>query len=474
MKRYNVDLCIIGAGAAGLSVAAGAAQLGLSVVLFEAGEMGGDCLNYGCVPSKALIAAADLAHKVHRGAAMGVDTAGLAVDWARVRAHVKGAIAAIEPNDSQERFEKLGVTVLRERARFADARTVVSESATVRARRFVIATGSRPTAPPIPGLDQVGAHTNETIFDIEALPSRLIVLGGGAIGVELGQAFRRLGAEVTIVEAASVLGGADREAAELVVAQLRKEGVEVLEGCRATMASRSGAISLATEERDGATRTLEGSHLLVATGRAPALEGLGLEDAGVKYSKAGVEVSPTLRTSNPRVWAIGDAAGRGFHTHLAGWHASVFVRNVLFKARTRADSAAIPSIVFSDPELAQIGLTEAEARERRGGEARAVRWDFHDNDRAHTAAETDGFCKVIVGKSGRVLGATLVGAGAGELLAPVALAMAEKLPVRALASLVLPYPVRGEVVKRAASAYYTPYLFSPQTRVLVRVLKSIP
>ncbi len=468
------DLCIVGAGAAGLSVAAGAAQLGLSVVLFEAGEMGGDCLNYGCVPSKALIAAANLAHKARHGAAMGVDTTGVAVDWRRVQAHVKGAIAAIEPNDSQARFEGLGVTVIREHARFADAQTIVSESATVRARRFVIATGSRPVLPPISGLEHVGAHTNETIFDIEALPSRLIVLGAGAIGVELGQAFRRLGAEVTIVEAATALGGADREAAELVVAQLRKEGVELLEGWRATTAARGDSVGLTIEDRGGSMRKLEGSHLLVATGRAPALDGLGLDEAGINYAKAGVEVSPTLRTSNPRVWVLGDAAGRGFYTHLAGWHASVFVRNVLFKARTRADGAVIPCIVFSDPELAQIGLTEAEARERQGDKVSVARWSFHDNDRAQTGAETEGFCKLVIGKGGRILGATIVGADAGELIAPIALAMSNKLGVRALTDPVLPYPTRSEIVKRAAGAHFTPRLFSPTTRFAVKVLQNIP
>lgn len=474
MRTFNVDLCIIGAGAAGLSVAAGAAQLGLSVVLFEAGEMGGDCLNYGCVPSKALIAAANLAHRARNGAAMGLDTSGVAVDWPRVQAHVRAAIAAIEPNDSQARFEGLGVTVIREHARFADRRTVISESAQVRARRFVIATGSRPVLPPIPGLDQVGALTNETIFDIRALPSKLIILGGGAIGMELGQAFRRLGADVVIVEAMTALGGGDREAAALVTATLRGEGVDLLEGWRATKASRGEGVELALEGAGGATRTLSGSHLLVATGRAPALDGLGLEAAGVKSSRTGIDTSPTLRTTNPRIWALGDAAGRGFFTHLAGWHASVFVRNVLFKARTRADAPAIPSVVFTDPELAQIGLTEAEARERHGDKVRTARWGFDDNDRAHTGGETAGFCKLALTQNGRILGATIVGADAGELIAPVAMAMAEKLPARALASLIAPYPTRGEIVKRAASAFYTPHLFSPGTRALVNALKRIP
>ena len=475
MRELRSDLCIIGAGAAGLSVAAGAAQLGLSVVLFEAGEMGGDCLNYGCVPSKALIAAANLVHKARNGAAMGLDTTGVAVDWTRVKAHVKRAIAAIAPNDSQERFEKLGVTVIREHARFADAQTVVSQSTRVRARRFVIATGSRPVLPSIPGLDHVRALTNETVFDLEALPSKLIILGGGAIGVELGQAFRRFGSDVIIVEAARALAASDGEARELVLSRLSADGVELLEGWKATGASRTQAGVQLRLEKNGATERLEGSHLLVAAGRAPALNGLGLEEAGVRFSAREVETSPTLRSvSNPRVWALGDAAGRGLFTHLAGWHASVFVRNVLFKARTRADSIAIPSVVFSDPELAQIGLTEAEARERHGNKVKTARWSFHENDRAQTAEETGGFCKLVIGKGGQILGATIVGADAGELLAPIALAMAEKRSVRSLAAPVLPYPTRAEIVKRAAGAYFTPALFSPTTRFVVKLLQNIP
>lgn len=476
MKELKPDLCIIGAGAAGLSVAAGAAQLGLSVVLFEAGEMGGDCLNYGCVPSKALIAAAALVHNARNGAAMGLDTTGVAVDWPRVRAHVKRAIAAIAPHDSQARFEGLGVTVLRERAAFADDRSVVSETARVRAQRFVVATGSRPVVPPISGLDAARVLTNETVFDLDALPQKLIILGAGAIGVELSQAFRRLGAEVVIVEAAQALAKADDDARALVLARLRAEGVELLEGWRAVDAECSpNGVSLQIEDGSGAKRMLAGSHILVATGRAPALAELALDKAGVKFGKGGVEISPTLRSvSNKRVWALGDAAGRGLFTHLAGWHASVFVRNVLFKARTRADVVAIPSVVFSDPELAQIGLTESEARTRHGDTVKVARWNFHDNDRAQTGADTEGFCKLVLGKRGRILGATIVGADAGELLAPIALAMAEKRTVRSLTGPVLPYPTRSEIVKRAAGAYFTPSLFSPATRTLVRLLKRIP
>ncbi len=471
MRNYNADLCIIGAGSAGLSLAAGAAQLGLSVVLFEAHKMGGDCLNYGCVPSKALIAAGKRAHAMREAQHFGIARVEPQVDLTQVRAHVKGVIAAIEPNDSQERFEKLGVTVIRERARFADPSTVVSENARVHAKRIVIATGSRAIIPPIAGLDGVNALTNETIFDVDTLPSHLAIIGAGPIGLELGQAFRRLGSRVTLIDAGQAIARADREAAEVLLAQLRREGVDLIE---------TAAISKVEHAADGALLALNGrdiaaSHLMVAAGRAPVLEGLNLEAANVTHNKTGVVTSSTLRSvSNPRVWALGDAAGRGLFTHLAGWHASVWVRNVLFKARTAADSVAIPSVIYADPELAQIGLTEAEARERFGDSVKTARWGFHDNDRALAQRETEGFCKLVIGKGGKILGATIVGAEAGELLGPIALAMASKLGVRALTGPVLPYPTRSEIWKRAAGAYFTPTLFSPGTRALVGLLKQIP
>ncbi|MEQ1619073.1 MAG: FAD-dependent oxidoreductase [Terricaulis sp.] len=496
-QTLKPDLCIIGAGSAGLSLAAGAAQLGLSVVLFEAGEMGGDCLNYGCVPSKALIAAAARAQAMREANRFGIAACEPVPDWAQVKAHVQRVIAAIAPNDSQERFEALGVVVIRERARFADAAIVESDSARVRAKRTIIATGSRAAIPPIPGLEQVGPLTNETIFDIHELPRHLIVLGAGAIGVELGQAFRRLGSQVTIVEAATALAGADREAAEIMLARLRAEGVEVLEGWRAQSASSHAdgialeileppATALASEAAErvvssvaggdagGPRKTLTGSHLLVAAGRKPNFDGLNLETAGIAFDKRAIATSPTLRsTTNPNVWALGDAAGGGF-THSAGWHASVFVRNVLFKARTRADALPMPAVTYSDPELAQIGLTEDLARQQFGDRVKVMRVDFHDNDRAQAQRDTEGFCKLVIGKGGRLLGATIVGAEAGELIAPIALAMASKLGVRALTSPILPYPTRAEIIKRAAGAYFAPTLFSKGTRALVGMLKRLP
>jgi pyruvate/2-oxoglutarate dehydrogenase complex dihydrolipoamide dehydrogenase (E3) component len=440
----KADLVVIGAGSGGLSVASGAAQLGLKVVLFERGEMGGDCLNTGCVPSKALLAAARAAQGMRDAGRFGIAPEAPRVDWAGVRRHIRGVIETIAPIDSQERFEGFGVDVVREHARFLDARTVESASLRVRARRIVIATGGKAVAPPIPGLSDVSYLTNETIFDVPELPSHLIVLGAGAIGVELGQAFRRLGAQVTLVEAADPLGRMDAEAAEVVVDRLRAEGVRVLARSKVTRALATPT-GVRLELEGGST--VEGSHLLVALGRKAVTDGLDLEKAGIASTNAGVTTDAWLRTTNPRVYAVGDVAGKEQLTHAAGWHASAFVRTVLFRARTRADSTPLASVVYSDPECAQIGLTPAQAEAAFGAKAKTVHWSFTENDRAQTERATEGFAKLVIGPGGKLLGASIVGEGAGEAIQLVALAMANKLGVRALTTYVAPYPTRGEIVK---------------------------
>jgi pyruvate/2-oxoglutarate dehydrogenase complex dihydrolipoamide dehydrogenase (E3) component len=475
MKAISADIAVIGAGSGGLSVAAGAAQLGLRVVLFERGEMGGDCLNHGCVPSKALIAAGKAAQAFRTAERFGVASAEPQIDWAAVKAHVAGVIATIAPIDSQERFEGLGVTVVRESARFADPRTVISDSMRVRADRIVIATGARAFVPDIPGLADTPFLTNETIFSAPAFPRRLIILGAGPIGIELGQAFRRLGAEVTILEAARALGLFDADAATLAVEALRREGVIVREGAKAVAVSRSGDGVRVDVEETGGRSTVEGSHLLVAIGRRAVIDGLDLDRGGVRATAKGVETDAFLRSvSNPRVYAVGDVAGREQLTHAAGWHASAFVRTALFKARTRADAAPMPAAVYCDPEIAQIGLNEADARARHGHKVRVVSWPFHDNDRAQAERAADGFARLVVGPRGRILGATVVGDGAADIIQIAGVAMANGLGLRALTNIVAPYPTRGEIVKRAAGAYYTPLLFSAGTRRLVNVLKRLP
>jgi pyruvate/2-oxoglutarate dehydrogenase complex dihydrolipoamide dehydrogenase (E3) component len=465
-----VDICVIGAGSAGLSVAAGASQLGAETVLIEAHKMGGDCLNYGCVPSKALLAAAHGAAAGRAAARLGIEFGSPAVDHRRVHDHVHDVIAAIAPHDSIERFEGLGVRVIPARARFLSPTEVEAGDARIRARRFVIATGSTPLIPPIPGLDKVPHFTNETIFDNSERLDHLLVLGGGPIGCELAQAHRRLGSRVSIIEMATILPKDDPELVEILRNRLRAEGIALHERTKVIGAgSGDGGIALLTET-DGRRERVTGSHLLIAAGRRPNLAGLELDAAGIKYGPQGIEVDRRLRTSNRRVFAIGDAAGGPQFTHIAGYHAGIVIRNALFRLPAKADYRAMPWVTYTDPELAQVGLTEAQAMAAGNG-VKVLRWQLSQNDRAQTERATEGMVKAVVTRRGRILGASIVASHAGELIQPWVLAIGSGLRISALANMIAPYPTLGEASKRAAGSFYTPSLFSDRTRRIVRFLR---
>lgn len=467
-RRIETDICVIGAGSAGLSVAAGASQMGARTVLVERAKMGGDCLNYGCVPSKALLAAGRRARIASHSAEFGID-GHATVDFARVQAHVAGVIAAIAPHDSVERFEGLGVTVLQAEARFTGPRELVAGDTVVRAKRFVIATGSRAAIPPVPGLEGVPYLTNETIFGMPEKPAHLLILGGGPIGLEMAQAHRNLGCEVTVIEMASIAGKDDPELVELLRRRLCADGIRLLERTRALgVAAKEGGVCVMVE-KDGIAEEVSGSHLLVATGRAPSVEGLGLEAAGVRYGKKGIEVDARLRTSNRHIFAIGDVAGPYQFTHMAGYHAGIVIRNALFRLPAKVDYSAVPWVTYTDPELAQVGMSEEAARQQHG-DIRILRWGFHENDRAQAERETEGYAKIVTLPNGRILGAAILGPQAGELIALWALAVSSKMKIGAIASLILPYPTLGEVGKRAAGSFYTPKLFGERTRKIVRFL----
>jgi pyruvate/2-oxoglutarate dehydrogenase complex dihydrolipoamide dehydrogenase (E3) component len=461
------DVCIVGGGSAGLLAAAGAAQLGLEVVLIERGVMGGDCLNFGCVPSKALIAAAKTAHAQRSGAVFGIVPGEPRIDYVRVMDHVQSVIASIAPNDSVERFEGLGVRVLKAEARFVGRDELQAGPHRIRSRRIVLATGSRPAVPPIPGLAEAAYLTNETIFANRTLPSHLVVIGGGPIGLEMAQAHRRLGAKVTVLEAASFLAKDDPELSAIVVRRLEDEGVEM------RVLAKIARVDGTTVILDDGQR-IAGSHLLVATGRAANVEALDLEKAGVEYSRHGIGVNAAMRTSNRNVWAIGDCNGLYAFTHMAGHEASLFIRGALFRVPARLDPAIVPWTTFTDPELAQVGLSEQAGRARYGQAVKVLRWPFADNDRARTERATDGLVKAIVGPRGRILGAAIVGPHAGELIQPWCLAISRRLKISALASFVPPYPTLGEASKRAAGSYFTAALFGTRTRILVRLLARLP
>lgn len=466
----QTDICVIGAGSGGLSVAAGAVQMGASVVLVEKSEMGGDCLNSGCVPSKAILAAAEKAQSMREAGSFGVQPVSPAVDWAGVHNHIHEVIAAIAPNDSVERFEGLGVKVIQAASEFVDEHTLKAGESLIRAKYFVVATGSSPFVPPIEGLDGIDYFTNENIFDNREAIDHLIVIGGGPIGMELAQAHRRLGAEVTVMEMARLLIKDDPDLTGIVVEQMRREGVNFYEGGRDLRLEKgeNGTVS-ARCVTDAGEVCATGSHLLIATGRRANVNGLNLEAAHVAYSPRGIEVDARLRSSNRRIFAIGDVAGPYQFTHMASYQAGIIIRNMLFKLPARVDYSAVPWVTYTDPELAHVGMSEADAKAA-GRDVRVLKWSFEENDRAQADRRTEGLIKVVTEKRGRILGASIVGLHAGELIQPWILAISQKMKIGAMASMIAPYPTLAEVNKRIAGSFYTDKLFSDGTRKLVRFL----
>ncbi len=468
-KTLTPDICVIGAGSGGLSVAAAAAAFGVSVVLIEKGKMGGDCLNTGCVPSKALLAAAKRAHVYETSQAFGIHTRAPDIDFAKVNAHVHEVIASIAPHDSVERFTGLGVTVIQEAARFEDAQTVIAGEHHIKARRFVVATGSSAGVPPIKGLDSVPFLTNETLFGLTACPEHLIVIGGGPIGMEMAQAHRRLGASVTVLEAFTALGKDDAELTAVVLDQLQSDGITIHEGISIdNISGTKGDIQVAFTA-DGTRHEVNGSHLLVAAGRIPNVEALDLEAAQIKYERSGIVVNDRLRTTNAKVYAIGDVIGGLQFTHVAGYHAGIVIRNILFRMRAKVNNDIIPWVTYTDPELAHVGLDQERAR-RRFGAVDVLRWRYADNDRARAERHTQGLIKLITTGRGRIVGASIVGANAGELIAPLGLAVANGMKVGALANMVIAYPTLSEVVRRAAITHYDDKLNNPLVRKTINFL----
>ena len=465
------DLIVIGAGAAGLSVAAGAAQLGASVALIERGVMGGDCLNTGCVPSKALLAASHAARAITDAARFGVIAHPPAIDWDRVRAHVQGVIAEIAPVDSEPRFRGLGVTVLRGEARFIDPATISVDGRTLTARRFIVAAGSRASVPPIPGLDRVEYWTNDSLFDLAEKPDHLLILGGGPIGLEMADAFSGLGCRVTVVEAVRIAAKDDPELVAGLRQTLTDRGVTFREGVKVTGVAPGPVLLL----EDGGR--VEGSHLLVAVGRSPNLAALNLTTGNIQAGPAGIATDLGLRSvTNKRVFAVGDIAdpagiGPRAFTHVGSYHAGIVIRRVLFRLPARIDYAALPRVTYTDPELAQTGLTEAEALAA-GLPFNILRWPLADNDRAIAERDKAGLVKLIVSRN-HVVGAGILAPHAGEMISQWTLAIAQRTKLSALAGLIVPYPTRAEAAKRAVGSFFAPKLFSARTKSLVRLLSKL-
>lgn len=465
------DICVIGGGSGGLTVAAASAAFGVSVVLIEGGKMGGDCLNYGCVPSKAMIAAGKTAHTMRHAEKFGIKNVEPDVNFRKVHDHVHSVIAAIAPNDSVERFTALGVRVIEAHGKFKDKNTVIAGDYEIKARRFVVATGSSAFVPPIEGLDGVDYLTNENLFDETRKPSHLIVIGGGPIGMEMAQAHRRLGSKVTVIEGFKALGKDDPELAEVVLKNIRADGVEILEGAKVVGVAKKTKTSIGvTLETDDGRREITSSHILVATGRAANVDGLELEKAGIKYSKKGIEVGKDLRTSNKRVYAIGDVSGGLQFTHVAGYHAGLVIQSILFRIAGKENRDIIPWATYTDPELAHVGLDENAARDR-VKKINVLRWPYAENDRAQAERKTEGLVKIITDKKGKILGASIAGANAGEMINVFALAISQKMKVQDLRGYIAPYPTMTEIGKRAATSFSAPATRNPWVRRVIKFLR---
>ncbi len=471
-ETLKPDICVIGAGSGGLSVAAAAAAFGVSVVLLEKGKMGGDCLNYGCVPSKAIIASAKHAHNMREAPLFGVSGGEPQVDFQKVHDHVHKVIETIAPMDSVERFEALGVTVIKEAGRFTDKKTVVAGETTIKARRFVVATGSAAFVPPIDGIEDVDYLTNESLFEQTSAPGHLIVVGGGPIGMEMAQAHRRLGAEVTVIEGFKALGKDDPELTSIVLEKIREEGVVIKEDTKVTsLEKRKGGGVLVHIENTAGSAIVEGDSLLIATGRAATVEGLDLEKAGIEYTRKGIKVSEKLRTTNSRVYAIGDVAGGLQFTHVAGYQAGLVIRALLFRLPAKQNTHIIPWSTYTQPEIAHVGHTEESARKALR-DITILRWPYAENDRAQAEGKTTGLIKIVTRKNGKIEGVSIAGEMAGEMMNIWALAISQGLKVRDIAGYVSPYPTMSEIGKRAATSFYAPSTKKPFVRGIVRFLRN--
>jgi pyruvate/2-oxoglutarate dehydrogenase complex dihydrolipoamide dehydrogenase (E3) component len=475
MADYDYDIGILGGGAAGLTVAAGASQFGAKTLLIEkAKSLGGDCLHYGCVPSKTLIRTAGVWAQARRSVEFGLPELSLpAVDLGAVMARVGSVIATIQKHDSEERFCGLGAEIQFGAGVFIDDHTVEFNGKRVSAKNWVLATGSRPAVPPVEGIETVPYWTNETVFTQQVLPGRLLVLGGGAIGIEMAQAFQRLGSKVTVVEFFDqILGPEDEDVAAILQERLLAEGLTILTGTKATRAESNGAtVRLIVEPARGGGKpqTLEADALLVATGRLPNVNRLQLENAGVEYTPKGVTTDLRMRTNQKHIYACGDVNGLLQFTHVAGYEGGIALSNSVLHLPRKADYEKVPWCTYTDPEVASVGLNEKRAREAEV-EYRVLEEKFVDNDRALAEAEPLGKIKVLITPKGKILGCQIIGAHAGELIHEWIAAVNGGLKLSTLAGAIHVYPTLSEISKRAAGNYFSEKLFSDRTKSVLRFL----
>ncbi len=459
------DLVIIGGGAGGLIVASVAAQLGLKVTLIEKEDkLGGDCLHYGCVPSKTLIKSARVAALMRRADEFGLGTVDVRVDLAKVNEHVQSVIEHIQHHDDPERFRGYGCEVIFGHARFVDAYSVEVNDQVIKGKRFVLATGSKAFIPPIRGLEETGYLTNIDLFSLPDLPQRLVVLGGGAIGLEMGQAFARLGSKVTILQRGErILPQEDPELSDALHKALVAEGIIIH---TSTDAKRIYKSNEATTIECNSGLKLEADKILMATGRQANTDNLGLDAAGVEYSRRGITVDRRMRTSQKHIYACGDVCGPYLFTHMAEYQAGIVISNAIFRFPKKTHYRVIPWVTYTEPELARVGLTEQQAREQ-GIKPTVLRFEFKDNDRALTDVETEGLYKLVTHK-GKILGASILGPHAGELIHEIVLAMQAGIKIGDISAAIHAYPTLAQIHRRAVNSGYAPKLFSAGTRRFVK------
>ncbi|XPV77347.1 MAG: dihydrolipoyl dehydrogenase family protein [Desulfovibrio sp.] len=476
MSKYDYDLGIIGGGAAGLTVASGASQLGAKVILIEKEKLlGGDCLHYGCVPSKALIASAKARYSAMHQSDFGLPDLDLPpVDFSRVTGRIQAIQSAIQVHDSHERFCQLGAEVTTGDAAFTDPHTVKIDDRVITAKSWVIAAGSEPALVPCEGLTRDRVLTNEDIFSLKTLPQHLVVLGGGPIGVEMAQAFNRLGSKVTLIQRSpQLLSREDFDVAEVIQEALQMEGVDIVVGANLKSVHEDGDEKVVTYEKNGEAKSVSGSHILAALGRTPRVEPLCLSAAGVEYTRKGIPVDNKMRTNVPHIYAAGDITGLHQFTHAAGYEGGVIIANAVLKLPRKADYTWMPRCAYSDPELAGLGKCEKQllaAGLVKGTDYSVWTEYFSENDRALSEGKTQGMVKLLLDKKEKPLGVQIVGHGAGDLAAHWGLAFTSKLGLSSIASVIHPYPTYGEINKRVAGSVLSGKLFSEKVKKVLHFL----
>lgn len=465
------DLTIIGGGVGGLVAASGASQFGAKVALVEKESLGGDCLHYGCVPTKTLVHSARLISLMRRSTEFGLNPVKVDFEFRKIMDHMREVQKKVGEHDDPKRFEKMGIKLFFGKGGFKDTHTFEVNGTNIKSSKFLIATGSRSVKLPIPGLDKVDTLDNIKILALNRLPESLLVMGAGPIGMEFAQVFSRFGSKVTVIEkAGQILPREEKEISDRLEGILKREGMEIITCVETKRVEQSGNKKIVVAECSGKEKRFEADELLIAIGRAPNIEGMDLDKIGIQTTSKGIVVDDTLRTTVPNIWACGDVTGMFPFTHMAEYEAGIVIGNALFPfVNRKMDKTVVPWTIFTDPELARVGLTEDEAR-KEYGDIKVYRYPFSEHDRAIIDGETEGMIKLICDKKGKILGAHILGKGAGDLINEYIFAMKNNLPVQKISQTVHVYPTMGQVVKRGADQYYKEKLFSGWFPKMARIL----